>query len=263
MLPERVSPGVVVSAWGWGTFLLYIALDQALSRLFGVRIDPWLLPVVILLLGIITHLVIGGTLADLGIRVSGAVPSSDWRRPIAMARMRRPVDLPIRLHRGRWVTRVISVTCFLMGLLVLVDGLIRGIGAARSTRHLRRTDLHDLQPHHHRSSRGGFCLRDQRRGDPRPGRPGPADLRALGRARPLRDRRRRAGAYEYFVLWDRAGRRRFKSFGDGPQFLRKADRARVIRALRARFPQMEKPEPDAEPARSQASSTIWDRELDG
>ena len=70
--------------------------------------------------------------------------------------------------------------------------------------------------------------------------------------------------YDHFVLWDRAGRRRFRSCKTWLGRLRRSDRARIIRALRSRFPEKEKPVPDLEPELAhQASSAVWDRELDG
>jgi hypothetical protein len=70
--------------------------------------------------------------------------------------------------------------------------------------------------------------------------------------------------YDHFVLWDRSGRRRFRSCKHWLGRMRRSERTRVLRALRSRFPRKEKPDRTAEPALAyQASSAVWDRELDG
>jgi hypothetical protein len=70
--------------------------------------------------------------------------------------------------------------------------------------------------------------------------------------------------YDHFVLWDWAGRRRFRSCKTWLGQVRRSDRARILRALRSRFAQKEKSDPTAEPALvHQASAAVWDRELDG
>src|SRR5262249_7835070 len=70
--------------------------------------------------------------------------------------------------------------------------------------------------------------------------------------------------HDHFVLWDRAGRRRFRSCKGWMGRLRRSDRTRILRALRSRFPQKEEPDRAPEPALvHQALSTLWDRELDG
>ncbi len=68
---------------------------------------------------------------------------------------------------------------------------------------------------------------------------------------------------DYFLLWDRFGRCRL----DARSWIvdvSPADRARIFRALRFRFPGKAKGDSPAEPALvGAASSTVWDRELDG
>ena len=69
---------------------------------------------------------------------------------------------------------------------------------------------------------------------------------------------------DYFVLRDRSRRRRFRQSAAWLGHLWESDRARVFRALRSRFPLKEKSERACEPALThQASSVVWDRELDG
>ena len=69
-------------------------------------------------------------------------------------------------------------------------------------------------------------------------------------------------AHDHFVLWDREGRCRLKAsswFGS----VSSADRTRILRVLRSRFPEKAKGDGNAEPALLQAaSSAVWDRELD-
>ncbi len=71
------------------------------------------------------------------------------------------------------------------------------------------------------------------------------------------------GICDYFVLYDRAGRRRIDArswMGE----VRSADRTRIFRALRARFPGKAKTDSSTEPALvSSGSAAVWDRELDG
>ncbi len=69
---------------------------------------------------------------------------------------------------------------------------------------------------------------------------------------------------DHFVLWDRAGNRRFRSCERWLYWLSRSDRARILRALRSRFPRKDELDPNAEPVLAgQASSAVWDRELDG
>jgi hypothetical protein len=72
------------------------------------------------------------------------------------------------------------------------------------------------------------------------------------------------GNCDHFQLWDRAGRCRI----DASSWIGKAsgvDRARILRALRLRFPAKAKAESHAEPPAllPSASSALWDRQLDG
>jgi hypothetical protein len=72
---------------------------------------------------------------------------------------------------------------------------------------------------------------------------------------------------DYFLLWDRAGRCRVDArpwMGD----VSAADRARIFRVLRYRFPgkgelEGETPAPAGRASAGAASSSVWDRELDG
>jgi hypothetical protein len=69
---------------------------------------------------------------------------------------------------------------------------------------------------------------------------------------------------DYFLLWDREGRRRFKLSYQWLVRVQSSDRRRIFSALRFRFPQKEKPVPDVKPALARpAAAAIWDRELDG
>jgi hypothetical protein len=69
---------------------------------------------------------------------------------------------------------------------------------------------------------------------------------------------------DHFLLWDREGRRRFKSSRDWMGRVRRSERTRIFRALRARFPLKAKPDGGAEPAMAGVtSSAVWDREFDG
>jgi hypothetical protein len=70
--------------------------------------------------------------------------------------------------------------------------------------------------------------------------------------------------HDYFRLWDRTGRRRFKRSKRWVGLLRRGERERIFRVLRARFPRKAKPDQGPEPAMAGvASAAVWDRELDG
>jgi hypothetical protein len=68
---------------------------------------------------------------------------------------------------------------------------------------------------------------------------------------------------DYFVLRDRSGRHRFRQSAAWMGQLRSADRLRILVALRFRFPRNAKAGRTPERATAgQASSAVWDRELD-
>ncbi len=69
---------------------------------------------------------------------------------------------------------------------------------------------------------------------------------------------------DHFLLWDRNGRQRFKRSRGWMGRVRRSERTRIFRALRARFPLKAKPDKGSEPAMAgMASAAVWDRDLDG
>ena len=68
---------------------------------------------------------------------------------------------------------------------------------------------------------------------------------------------------DHFVLRDRAGRPRFRSSGTWLTCVSPADRTRIVRALRSRFPQKANVDSGAAPVLvASGSPALWDRELD-
>jgi hypothetical protein len=69
---------------------------------------------------------------------------------------------------------------------------------------------------------------------------------------------------DHFLLWDRGGRQRFKRSREWMGRVRRSERTRIFRALRARFPLKAKPDKGSKPAMAGVASTaVWDRDLDG
>jgi hypothetical protein len=70
------------------------------------------------------------------------------------------------------------------------------------------------------------------------------------------------GMSDYFVLWDRQGRLRVDA-RSWIKHVRPSDRARILHALRVRFPEKAQADSHEEPLLvGPASSSLWDRELD-
>jgi hypothetical protein len=70
--------------------------------------------------------------------------------------------------------------------------------------------------------------------------------------------------HDYFLLWDRSGRLRFRRSKHWAALLRRGEREKIFRVLRTRFPRKAKPDHGPEPAPAAVTaSAVWDRELDG
>jgi hypothetical protein len=225
---------------------------------------------------LLSLLLVPQALSSLGIRMRGR---SVGRSHSAGRRLEVPMidDLPIRIYRGPWLMRVMAVASFLGGLVCLVlasclvftwfpppgpkmDALVLTLflfeggfilmGAAFLARRCKPDLLCEI------SEKGilapdGFW-----------GRRAFVPWGELSRCEIIHDDENEL--VDDFVLWDRAGRHRFKPFKNWWGRLRRSDRNRILRALRSRFPQKERSDRAPESALAhQASSTLWDRELDG
>ncbi len=162
------------------------------------------------------------------------------------------VDLPIQIRYNQWATRIAAgVICLLglgmtlspvwiLGLIIIIIGLI--------TARYQQPKICEITD----------------KGIRAPGSWGWSTFvpwEELVRYEIIHDDGNAWG--DYFVLWDRAGRCRFDASSWIPAVSR-ADRARIFRALRSRFPGKAKADRNTEPALLQAaSSAVWDRELDG
>ncbi len=172
-------------------------------------------------------------------------------------------DLPIRILQGRWLILFMSVFIFfagfvlilmplfiplpirdttpacLLGLLFLLIGFL--ITRCKPSKLCEIDDKGILAP-------AGFWST-----------PRFVPWQEVARCEIIHDDERMG---DYFVLWDKKGRRRFQSrtwIGR----VRSSDRARIFRALRSRFPERAKFVGKPEPALVRSATTaLWDRELD-
>ena len=187
------------------------------------------------------------------------------------------VELPIRIDQGRWLMRVAPAALFLGGLACLVLTLCLAITWFPPP--LSRVDPLPVTL----GSLGmGFVLmagaflarrckpellceiseKGIRAPDGFWGRQTLVPWGDLSRCEIIHDDEKIW--HDHFVLWDRAGRRRFQKNKHWMGQLSRSERTRILRALRSRFPRKEKPDRNPEPALvERASSAVWDRELDG
>ncbi len=282
MLPKIVSPFAVRLAELALTAVLYIPLhplERAVNqRWFGLlhpreRPNP---PVLFVAAYMASILLVRPVLSCLGIRVRGRsverlrASNSDREEEV-------PDELPIRIDRGPGLVGVIRVIFLIGGLagLVLAVCLLftwfpppgpRGdatlftlgllevgvllLGGAFLARRCKPELLCEVSEKGIRAPEGFW------------GRETFVSWDDLARCEIIHDDERIW--FDHFVLWDRAGRRRFRSSENWLGRIRRSDRDRILRALRSRFLQKEKPGPDLEPALAhRASATVWDRDLDG
>jgi hypothetical protein len=277
MLPKSVSPRFVGLASIPVAILLLIPLmmvERALIGRLGLREDQYTGPLCVPISIFASLFLVPKVLSSLGIRVR----SRSVERLQAVGHDRGDAaahDLPIRIYRGQWLSRVVPAVLFLASLvclvlafclaitwfpppgarydaLVLTLGLIEGgvilMGGAFLARRFKPELLCEVSEKGIRAPDGFW------------GRPTFVPWEELARCEIVHDDERIW--YDHFVLWDRAGRRRFRSCKTWLGRLGPSDRARILRALRARFFQEEKPGPEPVLAR-RASVAVWDRELDG
>jgi hypothetical protein len=279
MLPKSVSPRFVGFASIPVAILLFIPLmlgERALILRLGLREDQYTGPLCLPISIFVSLFLVRKVLSSLRIQVRSRTverlraAGRDREREVAN-------DLPIRIHQDRWLIRVVPAALFFGGLVCLAfasclaitwfppprakdDALVLTLGSlelgilllggAFFARRCRPELLCEI------SEKGilapdGFL-----------GRRTFVPWGELSRCEIIHDDERIW--YDHFVLWDRAGRRRFRACKTWLGLLRRSDRARILGALRSRFPRTEKPARAPEPVWAhQASSTLWDRELDG
>jgi hypothetical protein len=176
------------------------------------------------------------------------------------------VDLPIRVYRGSPMLRVFAVCYVLLGLVCLllsclamsdqpfrISGFI-GLILMSCGLMMARADAKELvceiSQNGIRASEGFWRQ--------------PAFLPWEQVARCEIVGNGEDGMLNDFMLWDRSGRRRFVRLSTWLSVWRPSECTGVIHALRSRFPLKVKPGQNPEPVPAhQASSTLWDRELDG
>lgn len=284
MLPRSVSVNVVRLAALPLAILLYMpllpvdkVLNQHLNRLLGLDEKsglPYLCFAAYLLLG---NFVLPRALSALGIQVRGR--SVERLQPSRRDREGEVnTDLPIRIYRGQRLGRVMPNALFGGGLACLVlagcivftwfppppgarnDPLVFTAGllgiafillaGAFLTRHCKPDLLCEISEKGIRAPDGLL------------GRETLVPWEELARCEIIHDDERIW--HDHFLLWDRAGRRRFRSSKNWLGLVSRSDRDRILGALRSRFPRKDKGNPGAEPALvHQASAAVWDRDLDG
>ncbi len=271
MLPKSVSLRSVRLASASSAALLCIALELTAIKLVHVQIRFW--GIYFLFLFVLVPTALWG----LGIRVRSRSVER-FHAPGCDDGPEAAVDLPIRIIRqGPRLIRATSIALFLGGLVCLVLALCialtwfsppraredplpltlgsLGIGfvlmaGAFLVRRCKPESLCEISEKGIRAPDGFW------------GRQTLVPWGELARCEIIHDDERIW--YDYFVLWDRAGRHRFKSSRNWLGLVRQSERTRILSVLRSRFPQNAKPDWDAEPVLAGvASSGVWDRELDG
>jgi hypothetical protein len=278
MLPKSVSPRFVWYA-AIPVFLLLLIpllpLHRALLKLLalpegGLGAEPFILAYFLFVF------LVRKALPFLGIQVR----SRSVERLQAAGRDREDEvtdDLPIRIYRGRWLIRVVPAALFFGGLVCLTFAFCLAITwfpPPRAKDDARLLTLGSVElgiilmggAFLARRCKPGLLCEISEKGIRAPdgfwGRQTLVPWGALARCEIIHDDERIW--YDHFVLWDRAGRRRFRSCETWLGRLRPSDRTRILRALRSRFPQKDKPGQNLKPVLAhQASATVWDRDLDG
>ncbi len=279
MLPKSVSPrsvGVASIPLAILLFIPLIVVERGLIQRLGLRGDQYTGPLCLPISIFVSLFLVRKVLSSLGIQVR----SRSVERLYAAGRDRGDEvtdDLPIRIYRGQWLIRVVPATLFFGGLACLAfafclvitwfpppragdDALVLTLGSlelgmilmggAFVARRCKPELLCEISEKGIRAPDGFW------------GRQTLVPWEKLTRCEIIHDDER--VWYDHFVLWDRAGRRRFRSCKNWLGRLTPSERTRILRALRSRFLQKEKPGRDLEPALAhQASSAIWDRDLDG
>jgi hypothetical protein len=265
MLPKSVAPRFVWFATFPLSLLLWVVLSpwlDALAKFLALRIEG------LFNLGFVflSHYLIRRALGYLGIPVR----SRSVERFQESDRDEEEVaeDLPIHIRTIQWPIWVVSPLLILAGFVVLLIPLwiphpvhdsatlavIMGpaliIAGLLATRARRRT-ICELNDKGIRVPDGFW------------GRLRFTPWQELDRFEIIHDDENSLLSDDY-VLWDKAGRRRFQAFIQRLLWMKRSDRARIVRALRARFPEKGKADSPAEPVlTASALSAVWDRELDG
>jgi hypothetical protein len=279
MLPKSVAPRFVffTSIVVMGLLLITLMpLEWALRQRLGLRPDPYAGPYSVPISVIASLFLVPRVLSSLGVRVRGR----SVERLQAAGRDREDDstgELPIRIYHGRLLVGVLPIVLSAGGLACLVLAVCLAflwfppprarddatvfmiallgmsvilIGGAFLVRRRKPELLCEISEKGIRAPDGLW------------GRETFVAWEDLARCEIIRDDERIW--YDHFVLWDRAGRRRFRSCKDWLGRIRRSDRDRIIRALGSRFPQKEKAHPKAEPVLAhQTSAAVWDRDLDG
>jgi hypothetical protein len=280
MLPKSVSPKFVFFATvlvGWLLILLLMPIELALIQRLGLRKDqhggPYCIPISI----IAALALVPKVLPSLGIRVRSR--SVEWLRAAGREREDELTDeLPIRIERGdpgfivvmRMVLSIGGLACLVLAVCLmflwfppphvgndatvfvfaLLGMAVILLGGASRAKYSQPGLLCEITEKGIRAPNGLW------------GRQTLVPWEDLARCEIIHDEER--VWHDYFVLWDPAGRRHFLSSKVWLGRMRRSDRDRILRALRSRFPQEDKADPKAEPALvHQASSAVWDRDLDG
>jgi hypothetical protein len=280
MLQKSVSPSFVGVASIPLAIVLLIPLmlvERALIQRLDLRGDQYTGPLCLSIAIFLALFLVRKVLSSLGIQVR----SRSVERLQAAGRGREGEvadDLPVRIYRGRGLIGLLAFVFLVGGLaclvlvgcllftwfppprsgdnvvlftLALLEAGIILIGAAFLARRWCKPELLCEVSEKGIRAPDGFW-----------GRQTFVPWEELARCEIIHDDERIW--YDHFVLWDRAGRRRFQSCKTWLGRLRPSDRTRILRALRSRFPQKEKPGPDLEPVLAQqASAAVWDRDLDG
>jgi hypothetical protein len=279
MFRKSVSPRFVFVATvlvGLLLALVLVPIELALIRHLGLRKEQYKGPYCPLIVIFASLYLVPRALSSLGIRVRGRsverLQASDRNRRDAVAD-----ELPIRIERGgsslvgvmRNVLFFSGLAClvlaacllftwfpppgpradaslFTLGLLEM-GGLL--LGGAFLARYGKPELLCEISEKGIRAPDGFW------------GRETFVPWENLARCEIIHDERI---WHDHFVIWDRAGRRRFRSSKNWMGRMRRSDRDQILRALRSRFVQKEKPGPDLEPVLiHRAAAAVWDRELDG
>jgi hypothetical protein len=239
-----------------------MVVENALSKRVGLRMDQYGGPLCIPICMFASWLLVPKALSMLGIRVRGRFVER-FRAADRDEIDGAAVELPIRIRQGPWFIWIGSAVVCLLGLDLLrlawfpppgrhhpvptLAGLGFIIFGLLITR-LQPPRICEISDEGIRAPEGFW------------GRQTFVLWEELTRCEIVHDDEKGG---DYFDLWDRAGRRRFKA-GSWIGTVKAVDRATIYRALRLRFPQKEKTGQPPEPETAhQASSAMWDRELDG
>lgn len=266
MLPESVSPRVVLLLAFLVAFFVYLPLmplETALLKPFGVTPDKGLPVLLIPICFLSNHVLVPRALGALGIRVR-TWTAERFRAADRDELIDAPVELPIRIRQGQWIIRIGAALAFLLGSSLFLYGSclpedrltwparLWGAGLLLVGLILSRTRaplICEISEEGIRAPEEAFRFTTF------------VPWTEITDCEFINDSMK----YwcDHFVLYDRSGRERFVESGSWLPQLRAADRARVLRALRFRFPRKAGPGHAPELKAGLPASAVWDRELDG